>query len=84
MDSGFFHVRYDRLTDTQQHYVQSMAKLGPQPVKSAEVAANRGIPPSKAAPIRAQIVKKGMIYSPGRGEVAFTVPKFDELVLRIM
>ena len=84
LDSGFFRVRYDRLTDTQQHYVQSMANRGPQPVKSAEVAASLGIPPSKAAPIRAQIVKKGMIYSPRRGEVAFTVPKFDEFILRIM
>ena len=84
LDNGFFRVRYDRLTDTQQKYVQSMAKLGPQAVPSADVAADLGIPPSKAAPIRAQIIKKGMIYSPKRGKVSFTVPKFDEFILRIL
>jgi cysteinyl-tRNA synthetase len=38
----------------------------------------------KAAPIRDEVIKKGMAYSPKRGLVAFTVPKFDEYMKRAM
>jgi len=31
---------------------------------------------------RAQLISKGMIYSPAHGEVAFTVPFFDEFMRR--
>ncbi len=31
---------------------------------------------------RAQIISKGMIYSPSHGDIAFTVPMFDEYLVR--
>jgi hypothetical protein len=33
-------------------------------------------------PVRAKLIKKGMIYSPAHGELAFTVPLFDEFMIR--
>ena len=35
-------------------------------------------------PVRAQLIRKGMIYSPAHGELAFTVPLFDEFMVRQM
>jgi hypothetical protein len=33
-------------------------------------------------PRRAQIISKGMIYSPSHGDIAFTVPLFNEYLIR--
>ena len=33
-------------------------------------------------PTRANLIKKGMIYSPSHGDMAFTVPLFDEFMQR--
>ena len=47
--------------------------------------ANRlGLNVSQAAPIRDELIKKGMAYSPERGLVGFTVPKFDAFMKRKM
>jgi hypothetical protein len=32
--------------------------------------------------LRAKLIKKGMIYSPGCGDLAFTVPPCDEFMIR--
>jgi hypothetical protein len=34
--------------------------------------------------VRAKLIKKGMIYSPAHGDLAFTVPLFDEFMIRAM
>ncbi len=34
--------------------------------------------------LKANIISKGMIYSPSYGDTAFTVPKFDEYMRRVM
>ncbi len=83
LDKGFFKIRLDRLTDRQQKYVRAMAKLGPSPATSTSVAKTLGITTRQAAPIREEVIKKGMAYSPKRGLVAFTVPKFDQFLKRI-
>ena len=33
-------------------------------------------------PVRAKLIKKGMIFSPAHGDIAFTVPLFDEFMVR--
>ncbi len=33
-------------------------------------------------PVRSKLIKKGMIYSPAHGDMAFTVPLFDQFMLR--
>ncbi|MCD4708720.1 MAG: hypothetical protein K8S62_13380 [Candidatus Sabulitectum sp.] len=63
-------------------YVRAMAELGSGPSNSTEVADVLGISVKQAAPIRKEIIGKGITYSPERGLIAFTVPKFDEYVRR--
>jgi len=33
-------------------------------------------------PVRGSLIKKGMVYSPSHGELAFTVPLFDQFMKR--
>lgn len=82
LDSGFYKVRYERLTVRQQQYVIAMAKTPSLPAKSGVIAKIMKIPVKKAAPIRDELIKKGMIYSPAFGLTTFTVPKFDAFLQR--
>jgi hypothetical protein len=61
-----------------------MAELGPAPAHSGDVARLLGLNVAQSAPIRDELVKKGMAYSPERGLIGFTVPKFDEFMRRQM
>ena len=82
LDDGFFKVRFDRLTPKEREYVVAMAKLGSGPYRSSDVAEVLGEQMTSLGPRRAQIIAKGMIYSPAHGDIAFTVPMFDEYLKR--
>lgn len=84
LDEGIFKVRLARLTDRQKVYARAMANFGPEPVNSSDVARALKLSLSQAAPIRDELIKKGMTYSPERGLIGFTVPKFDEFMRRAM
>ncbi len=83
LDDSFFRVRFDRLTPKEREYVCAMAKLGRSPYRSADVADIMGESPKKLGTCRAQIINKGMIYSPSHGDIAFTVPMFEEYLIRM-
>ena len=84
MDKNFFRVRFDRLTPREQEYLRAMAELGAGPHRSGVVAEQLGTSVEKAGPLRAGLIKKGMIWSPAHGDTAFTVPMFDEFMRRAM
>ena len=84
LDESFFLVRFDRLTPTEKRYVRAMAQLGPGPHRSGDIASESNRAVSSLAPVRSQLIDKGMIWSPSHGDTAFTVPMFDEFMLRIM
>lgn len=83
LDEGFFRVRFDRLTPKEREYVIAMARLGSGPYRSSDVAHLLGEDVQSLGPRRAQIIRKGMIYSPAHGDIAFTVPMFDEYLNRV-
>jgi AAA ATPase domain len=82
LDDGFFKVRFDRLTPKEREYVIAMAKLGPGPYRSSDIAVALGETHQGLGPRRAKIIAKGMIYSPSHGDIAFTVPMFDDYLIR--
>jgi hypothetical protein len=82
LDDGFFKVRFDRLTPKEREYVIAMAKLGAGPYRSSDVANALKETHQSLGPRRAQIISKGMIYSPSHGDIAFTVPMFHEYLVR--
>ncbi|MFH0887095.1 MAG: ATP-binding protein, partial [bacterium] len=84
LDQNFFRVRFDRLTPREKDYLRAMAHLGPGAQRSSDIADVLGVKMNSLGPMRAKLINKGMIYSPAYGDMAFTVPLFDEFMLRAM
>lgn len=84
LDKNFFRVRFDRLIPSEKNFLRAMAQLGPGPHRSADIAEVLNFKISSIAPVRSKLIKKGMIYSPAHGELEFTVPLFDEFMVRTM
>jgi type II secretory pathway predicted ATPase ExeA len=84
LDQSFFRVRFDRLTPREKEYLRALAELGADPQRSGDVALELGLDVQNAAPLRNNLIKKGMIYSPKHGDTAFTVPLFEDFIKRIM
>jgi hypothetical protein len=82
LDKNFFRVRYDRLTPSEKNFLRAMAELGPGARRTGDIAQKLQIKVTSLGPMRAKLIKKGMIYSPAHGEMAFTVPLFDDFMIR--
>lgn len=84
LDESFFRVRFDRLTPSEKRYLRAMAGLGPGPHRSGDIADVLDRKVQSTGPVRSKLIEKGMIFSPNHGDTAFTVPLFDEFMLRIL
>jgi len=84
LDESFFRVRFDRLTPREKDYMRALAQLGPGQHRSGDIADCLKVKVQSIAPLRSGLIKKGMIYSPAHGDTAFTVPLFDEFMVRTM
>jgi hypothetical protein len=84
LDQSFFLVRFDRLSPSQKKYLRAMAELGPGPHRSGDIADILERKVTALAPVRSELIGKGMIWSPNHGDTAFTVPLFDEFMKRMI
>jgi hypothetical protein len=82
LDQNFFRVRFDRLTPSEKNFLRAVAELGPGSQRTSDIAEVLGVKISSLGPLRAKLIKKGMIYSPAHGDIAFTVPLFDQFMTR--
>ncbi|MHB1325271.1 MAG: P-loop NTPase family protein [Thermoleophilia bacterium] len=82
LDESFFRVRAERTTELELRYLFAMAELGPDPHRASEVARRIDRTAEQAGPVRARLIEKGLLYTPGHGYAAFTVPQFDRYMLR--
>jgi AAA ATPase domain len=82
LDQNFFRVRFDRLTPSEKNFLRAMAELGSGPQRTGDIAQLLGVKVTGLGPVRAKLIKKGMIYSPAHGDLAFTVPLFNEFMIR--
>ena len=77
---GFFGSRYERATPAEREYMRAMADLGSltrdEAVATSAVADHLGRKPQSLSPARDALLKKGLVYSAERGQIAFTVPHF--------
>ncbi len=81
---GFFGSRYDRATPAEREYMHAMAELGGPAgvaVSTSEVAVSLGRRPASLSPARDSLIKKGLVFSAERGQIAFTVPHFGRYLL---
>lgn len=84
LDASFFGVRFDRLSPAEKRYLRAMAELGEGPCRTGDIAAVLQREPQSLGPVRASLIKKGMVFSPSYGDTAFTVPLFDAFMRRLM
>lgn len=85
LDGGFFRARIDKTTDTERDYLKAMAGLGgPGPYRSGDVSRALGKTTTQTGPVRDSLIKRGLCYSPRHGDLAFTVPMFDQFVRRTL
>jgi AAA ATPase domain len=82
LDENFFRVRFDRLTPSEKRFLRAMAEMGPGAHRTSDIAEILGVKVMSVGPVRAKLIKKGMIYSPAHGDMDFTVPLFDQFMLR--
>lgn len=84
LDASFFRVRLDRATELQRAYLRAMASLGPMPQKASDVATVLNRQSTQLGPTRAELINMGLLYTPEHGYAAFTVPHFDQFLIRAM
>lgn len=82
LDANFFRVRFDRLTPGEKRFLRAMAGLGAGAQRTGDIADALKVTVNALGPVRSKLIKKGMIYSPAHGDMAFTVPLFDQFMLR--
>lgn len=82
LDENFFRVRFARLTPGEKRFLRAMAELGPGPHRTGDIADLMEVKITGLGPTRANLIKKGMVFSPSHGEMAFTVPLFDKFMRR--
>jgi hypothetical protein len=78
---NFFGTRFEMGTDAEQRYLAAMASLGLGPYPVAAVARAFGVDDQRKVSVhRESLIQKGLIWSPRRGQVDFTVPLFAEFL----
>jgi AAA ATPase domain len=82
LDGGFFRVRAERTTGLELRYMRAMAELGSEPQQAKVVAALLDRTSEQMGPTRSRLIDKGLLYTPGHGLAAFTVPQFDRFLRR--
>lgn len=82
LDGGFFRARWDRATQAEKAYLHAMAVDGDEGSATGEVAERLHKRITSLGPTRANLISKGLIYSPDHGVVAYTVPAMAEFVRR--
>lgn len=82
LDHGFFLSRWNRATPAERDYMRAMAVDQDGPSSSGDVARRLGREPTSVGPTRAGLIHKGLVYSPERGLIDFTVPGMADFIGR--
>lgn len=82
LDRAFFGTRWQRATAAQQEYLRAMAAVADRRgyARSSTVARHLGRRLSALSSTRDQLLRKGFVYAPDRGTIAFTTPGMAEYV----
>jgi hypothetical protein len=79
LDRGFFTPAFELATDAEQRYLIAISGLGEGPYRTADAAAAAGYSSiGGASAVREELIGKELIWSPRRGLIDFTVPRFAQ------
>jgi len=83
LDSNFFKVRDEKATEKERDFMRAMTSLGDGPYKPGDIQRVMGVADQRSLSfVRDNLIKKGLVYSPGWGQIAFTVPHFAAYLRR--
>ncbi len=81
LTASFFGPRIEMATDAEQRYLAAMAAQPALPCRTPDVAARFGASDQRGVSMyRDGLIRKGLVWSPRRGLVDFTVPLFAEFL----
>lgn len=82
--ASMFRARWVKATPMEQTLLRALAVLtletGGRPVGRADVAAAMGVTSNQLSVPRSSLIDKGLLHSPSRGILEFTVPGFAEFI----
>lgn len=84
VDDGLYRSRWERATPAQRELLRALADLAGDGTATVSALASR-MRKARASDLsvaRNELIKKGLIYPPERGILAFTVPGMHEFVRR--
>ena len=84
VDDGLYRSRWERATPAQRDVLRALAELGDSaPAAVADIARRMGkARTSDISVARIELIKKGLVYAPERGLLAFTVPGMHDFITR--
>jgi hypothetical protein len=84
VDDGLYRSRWERATPAQRDLLRALAEIGgAEPAAVADIARHMGkARTSDISVARIELIKKGLVYAPERGLLAFTVPGMHEFIGR--
>ena len=84
LDRSFFEVRFDRVSAVEKRFLMAMAQgESEKPQSIVDIAERMGRSANSLSMMRRSLIKKGMIFSPSIGMVAYTVPMFGAYMMRM-
>lgn len=82
LDQAFFLSRWERATPAERRLLAAMAQDQGTPSQTGDIAGRLGLRITSLGPYRANLINKGLIYSPEHGQIAYTVPAMADYVNR--
>jgi len=84
VDDGLYRSRWERATPAQRDLLGALASIGGEgPAAVADIAKAMGKPrTSDISVARNEVIKKGLVFAPERGFLAFTVPGMHDFIGR--
>jgi len=82
LDEEFYENRIGKLTASERRYVSALAHLGDGPQQVGSIADLLGRTTTSLSPVRDDLMRGAIVYSPRRGYLDFTVPHCAEFVRR--
>ncbi|MEW1934447.1 ATP-binding protein [Rhodococcus sp. NPDC079359] len=82
LDEGFFPSRWNRPSDRERRYMRAIALAADDAPRSGVVAAAMGQTTTGVSDVRDSLIRKGLIWSPEHGRIAFTVPGMSDFIRR--
>jgi hypothetical protein len=83
LDEGFFSTRINTVPVVERRYLRAMAELGGGPYRSGDIARHLSKTHQELSSTRQRLIDRGLIYSPKIGLMDFTVPMFDQFLVRL-